>query len=504
MKQFKDLLSEVAQPKSGEEQRFKDLHKVELIKHPVALDSQFTGEIEGVTKQKRAPDQEGDATYDPQYAVKDAPFKMPRDIDEEVEEVEEGQFWGQDKMADKSKDLTGPKTHVKLTRTKGGFQSATVPKTDKKKIAQLQKDGYKIDPTFAKESTAPKSKLTFKGLIEKVVVTGEYVEEDFDEDPISESPEYVSEDPQQEIPMMMRQLHFIAYAADEIMEDLADGDDPEEWYQNKLANTFSMMKSLYAYSAGKYAADKDEDDLAAGVYEETEVKEARAGRVGKSFSAMSGAGSMERDYIVYVDGDTKNPVAKYPTSDEAKKKRDQLKAQGKDADYKDVKRRSTLKYQDQTPDPRDKKESVEFDLNEAKIDVDYIGNDSQKASHEKRFKVKISIHGDGQAYVSGEPRDVWKFAVDHYGDQEDAADVHPGLAKSAGYQVKESLEEATFKPGNLKLKNGDSVKIQMADIKVINALMKGLNPKNRKEMEATLMKDKKGFQEILDFAKEAI
>lgn len=374
MKQFKDLLSEVAQPKSGEEQRFKDLHKVELIKHPVAPDSQFSGEIEGVTKQKRAPDQEGDATYDPQYAVKDAPFKMPRDIDEEVEETVE-------------------------------------------------------------EETAPKSKLTFKGLIEKVVVTDEYVEEDFDEDPISESPEYVSEDPQQEIPMMMRQLHFIAYAADEIMEDLATGDDPEEWYQNKLANTFSMMKSLYAYSCGKQAADKDEDDLAAGyiasgVYEETEeteVKEATAHRVGKSFSAMSGAGSMERDYIVYVDGDVHNPVAKYPTSDQAKKKRDQLKAQGKDADYKDVKRRSTLKYQDQTPDPRDKKESVEVEL-----------------------------------------------------------------------------EEATFKPGNLKLKNGDSVKIQMADAKVLSALMKGLNAKNRKEMEATLMKDKKGFQEILDFAKEAV
>ncbi len=380
MKQFKDLLSEVAQPKSGEEQRFKDLHKVELIKHPVALDSQFTGEIEGVTKQKRAPDQEGDATYDPQYAVKDKPFKMPRDIDEEVEETVEEE----------------------------------------------------VEETV-EEETAPKSKLTFKGLIEKVVVTDEYVEEDFSEDPISEAPEYVSEDPQQEIPMMMRQLHFIAYAADEIMEDLADGTDPEEWYQNKLANTFSMMKSLYAYSCGKQAADKDENDLAAsyiasGVYEETEVDEATAHRVGKSFSAMSGAGSQERDYIVYVDGDVHNPVAKYPTRDQAKKKRDQLKAQGKDAGFKDVKRRSTLKYQDQTPDPRNKKESVES----------------------------------------------------------------------------ESLEEATFKPGNLKLKNGDSVKIQMADAKVLSALMKGLNAKNRKEMEATLMKDKKGFQEILDFAKEAI
>ena len=71
-------------------------------------------------------------------------------------QIKEGQFWGQDKMA-KSDSLTGPKTHVKLTRTKGGFESATVPKKDKKKIAQLQKDGYKIDPTFAKESTAPKT-----------------------------------------------------------------------------------------------------------------------------------------------------------------------------------------------------------------------------------------------------------------------------------------------------------------------------------------------------------
>ena len=80
--------------------------------------------------------------------------KIVKDFAESVSEsvnLEEGQFWGQDKMADKSNSLTGPKTHVKLTRTKGGFQSATVPKKDKKKIAQLQKDGYKIDPTFAKE-----------------------------------------------------------------------------------------------------------------------------------------------------------------------------------------------------------------------------------------------------------------------------------------------------------------------------------------------------------------
>ena len=33
--------------------------------------------------------------------------------------------------------------------------------------------------------------------------------------------------------------------------------------------------------------------------------------------------------------------------------------------------------------------------------------------------------------------------------------------------------------------------------------MKGLNPKNKKEMEYQLMKDKKGFEEILKFATQA-
>jgi len=359
MKNFKDLLSEVAQPKSAEEQRFKDLHKVELIKHPVAPEYVHTGEVEGLTKKARPADQSGDDSYDQAYEVKDKPFKMPRDIDEEVEQIEEA-------------------THD---------------------ISESSVEG-----------------ISFKNLLEKVI---EDVE-DFD-DLISEEPEYVSEEPQQEIPMMMRQLHFIGYAADEIMEYLAMGEDPEEWYQNKLANAFSMMKTLHAYVEGDKRMGKN--DLEAGYMmssyygEETEIEEATAHRVGKSFSAMSGAGAMERDYIVYVDGDTKNPLYKYSTSDEAKKKRDELKAQGKDADYKDVKKRSTLKYQ--------------------------------------------------------------------------------------GESVEVELEEANFKAGNMKLKDGSQVKISMDDARAITAVMKTLNPKNRKEMEARMMKDKKGFEEILDFAREA-
>ena len=85
MKNFKDLLSEVAQPKSPEEKAFKDQHKIELIKHPVAPEHIHTGEIPGVTKKERPADPktgEDEKKYDNGAAAKAKPFKMPRNIDE--------------------------------------------------------------------------------------------------------------------------------------------------------------------------------------------------------------------------------------------------------------------------------------------------------------------------------------------------------------------------------------------------------------------------------------
>lgn len=267
MKKFKDILSEVAQPKSAEEKRFKDQHTIELIRHPVALDSQFTGEIEGVTRKPRPSDQKGDTSYDKAYAVKNKPFKMPRNIDEESE-----------------------------------FDA----KSDKK----VKKEG-----------------ISFKGLLDKVV---------------NEDAENISEDPDEEIPMMMRQLHFIGYAADEILEYLAIDDlDPEEWWQNKLAAAFMNMQSLHSY----------------------------------------------------VEGD---------------------------------------------------KRMMSF------------GNDDDMIS---------------AAYESVEETE---------------------------------LEEATFKASNLKLKSGETVKLDMKDAKVLNDMMKTLSDKNSKEMGTNLMKDKKGFEEILTFAREVL
>lgn len=360
MKNFKDLLSEVAQPKSPEEKAFKDQHKIELIKHPVAPDYVHTGEIKGVTKKERPADSkagEDEKKYDGGVAAKAKPFKMPRNIDE--------------------------------------------------------------------------TKLTFKGLIEKVSDT-----------------EDLLESPQEEVSMMMKQLHFICYASEEIMEYLGAEDmDPEEWWQNKLAQTFGNIKSLYAYAKGSEVVKKDieqDDDLDPDMAADDDVSVPDDVEVDNIMNSM------------YEGLETESKII-----------------------------------------------TEAFVLSEAKIDIDYIGNDNQRQSHEKKFNVKISMHGDDMAFVSGEPKDVWKFAVSHYDDAEDAADIHPNLAKAAGYEVKEEVNEANFKPGSLKLKSGEVVKLDHADAEHLNGMLGGLNPKNKKEMEDQLHTDKKGFEEILRFATKA-
>lgn len=60
----------------------------------------------------------------------------------------------------------------------------------------------------------------------------------------------LTENAWEEIPMMKRQLHYIKYAADEIMEYMNVTMDPEEWFQNKLAHVHDQMQSLHAYIEG--------------------------------------------------------------------------------------------------------------------------------------------------------------------------------------------------------------------------------------------------------------
>jgi len=73
-----------------------------------------------------------------------------------VENVEEGSFYGRDDLVKQFKTPKSQrKANVRLVRTsKGGTERATLNiKKNAKKIAQLKKDGYKVDPTYYTEET---------------------------------------------------------------------------------------------------------------------------------------------------------------------------------------------------------------------------------------------------------------------------------------------------------------------------------------------------------------
>ena len=300
MKNFKDLVSEIAQPKAPEERRFKDQHTIEVIKHPVAPDHVFTGEIPGRAGKdgKRAADQEGDTSYDLAYKTKVAQTlpqragagkqvakeeveikksiteilgvnkkKEEKKDDESMEEelkascgcdescehcggehkveeigkecsccgneikgIEEGSCSGSKLNAEKK---PGKKKEEDAVETDSG--KTIEPEVQKKKVLKGE-DKPKAGPTSVtiKDSNGKTLSMTFKEMLAKVSTEEELLES-----------------PQQEIPMMLKQLHFICYASEEIQSYLKmEGQDPEEWWQNKLAEVFSNVKSLYAYSKG--------------------------------------------------------------------------------------------------------------------------------------------------------------------------------------------------------------------------------------------------------------
>lgn len=431
MKQFKDILSEVGQPKAPEEKRFKGQHEIEKIDHPVALDHQFTGDIDGLTPKKRPADNaKGDdaKAYDQAYkkkvsqtlpkrgntiVVDDEELTDDYDWSEEQlnalaeeldnydledlteEEIDEvigraakaigrgikrqtidrfttsGQAGRAERQADKLEKKMKAKERLKkaqerLEKAKEAIQKAKEAERNAQRSESVEYQsiteilGFKNkkpedmgdeDPNDAPEqeegydesacvedmiklhaSGCSKhemyekikekygcSKSTFEGLYasncmgeEKVQCekcagkgcdhcdeTGYHEEEkevvaevdetdaaDTLDDQPDEAPkvkqdklspsaveigvsggrkikvtfkemldkisteEELLESPQEEIPMMMKQLHFICYASEEIQEYLKSGVDPEEWWQNKLASVFSNVKSLYAWSKG--------------------------------------------------------------------------------------------------------------------------------------------------------------------------------------------------------------------------------------------------------------
>jgi hypothetical protein len=286
---------------------------------------------------------------------------------------------------------------------------------------------------------------------------------------LDRAPKYEStelnEDPSEEIPMMVGQLRFIEYAAREIEDFITDhAMDPEEWFQNKLAAAHGELKTLHAYAEGKRYEpphdDDDDDDIAA-------LAAGYGSPMYSSYYEELEEGTVDHGHYTFTVGPKKKGGSEGAPSHVAAKRTKMTKAgiphHNEPGEYGDT-------------------VHVKITNNKTGATTNHhvYQRDTDKGSKEALMSTR-TVGANKSADASAHEK-----ALHHY------------LSGKRPASLKEGV-----KPGMMKLKDGKSVKVSAQEAKMLNDVMKSLNPKNRKEMESTMTKDSQGFKDIMAFAKEA-
>lgn len=231
-----------------------------------------------------------------QSGVIKAVNKLVKEDGEQIDEVTQGKEYTKKQLEDKIKagswqttyDIK-PGKHVELTHTSG------------KKVSVMVKEDVELDERIQANKEKWKTKLRTVGVNaaiqhpKKVQFGGGALQMGRDALKKLSSKEVTDaarklpkvnevndwNGPAEENDMAMTQLHFIVYAAEEIMHAIKVGTDMEEWYQNKLSKVHSDMESLHSYmegakrhygSLGDPVAEGKMKDIATGHEEEERLK----------------------------------------------------------------------------------------------------------------------------------------------------------------------------------------------------------------------------------------
>jgi hypothetical protein len=276
----------------------------------------------------------------------------------------------------------------------------------------------------------------------------------------------MAENWQEEIPMMMRQLEFIAYAAEEIMDYVEMAGDPEEWFQNKISGIHQSMLSMYAYAQGGRRAGY-------GFDEEVELDEAKTKITKKSITrALQNVKAQPKEKVTLK----KAPWEKTEELVGSQKKLDHNKNGKIDAHDFHLMRK------------KKKNEEVE--------QIDELSQDKLQSYH---AKAALDLRKKREKLDKGTltMKDLKK-------GQNRVTGLNRAANKMEGVESPTQMLDETFKQGVVKLKDGGSVVLKKEDADLLNQMFKDLSAANRKKMQEVAMKDKAGFEEILGFAREAL
>lgn len=540
MKTFKNILSEVAQPKSSEEKAFKDLHNQKPGQHPVAPDDQFSGDIgkpKAVRKADNTPEK-ADAEYDTAYG--DKPDQEPvlrkgrkfsqfraneskemsnmKALDKASETTPEGKKkvslakapWEKDKNEDVNEGIIGNM----LNKRKAAKQLNTALDYHNKREAEHKDDAeHKAKmPTGGKDKYSASTKRFIKRKVK------------FSND----------------------EAKHHAKAAGHLNDALKANKDGDH------AGVKSAMKAYHKHHKIKMGVHHDLPHTSdkTGTYGGTYKEDVNEGIVGNLMHKIKSPKITKQLNTAIADHEDKKnshnskrvqlKVVNHGMKMSSKDKSDHdfhaasikhhetakghlnnaLKA-NKAGDSAGVK--SAMKAYDSHTSA--KKGKIKEDLSDKVSDIAFgkwneaLSGGQKKLDHNKNGKIdghdfaimrakgkkKTEVaettssamkHGVTQTGPDGKTRTVFKKTRT---DQTD--DRGQDIIRRESFS--EMLDEAV-KVGNMRLKNGKNVKVSKQDAKLLNDFYKNLNAKNRRDMSKVMMKDEAGFKEIVGFAREAL
>lgn len=496
MKKFKDILSEVAQPKAGDEKRFKAKHKIEVWEHPAAFDHQFTGEIpQADPRLADYVDEEDAMVYE----------HLKKGLKHGVDKVPEELIHDLGTLGDNVLGFEQPSRGIRLS-----FDKAISTKELAKKLKTVPKsvkfDGLVMDGTRAKEYVYTILAESVSGYDDPVIkikgkkVTVTYETSNYIEIEYSNGKTDTLLKGTNEFAIAKKQLNDMfgegkEYAKKTDKDDDGDGMDPvghgdadidndgdsdesDEYLRNRRKAIGKAMKKeskarghtvRKILNSLKEAKMEDSEVLAAAKKLAANGKDEKAKAFGKGLVDFYAKNkSFTPDQVAGLQNIMKN--ASFQLAKESA-------FMGKAAAAKKDNKKKFKLGDDDYPVTM-KKDTADKIMGESEWSVQ-IGKKTYTVN------AKSSSHADKKATELA---------------KKDGNHAVPGKIQ----KLEETQLEENFKAGSMKLDDGSSVTVSKKDAELLNVMFKDLNAKNKKEMQKVVMTDKAGFEEILGFAREAL
>jgi hypothetical protein len=503
MKTFKQLIAEVAQPNNEDELNFKEKHTIEVIDHPVSNETQHSAEKRSSRRRADYDEGEDEEVYE---AKLDPVGKEDDDIDNDGDVDSSDEYLharrkaiakAMKKEATQSPYAIGMASAMKQTGDKPPLKKSTITKAHKiaKSIEKNESDELSESEQMAAigrklQKMAPKEKNDT--IANAMANLGDHLESfgtPFGAKTMKEL-EKKTGMTASAIQALIKKASAMKEAAgqiDEISRDLA---------RSYIRKASADNKERKAGVMKPFPMKDMEKNVSA--YNKMKSREAGIETAGKKVYGIGGKArisatesseqidEMKQPFAVVDTADGNKVVA--TASDEQGAKRSIASAERPPMSIKD---KSTLKIVKTR-----KKQDIGYPLSED------VNENLGKASKKMKFWFNTNPRDVKNRLKNADPAFVDSLAKQPEGKLGGPAELQRRLAVKMKKEETDLTEN--FKSGAVKLGDGSSVIVKEQDAKLLNQMFADLNADNKKRMMKVAMTDKKGFNEILGFAREAL